>query len=377
MPRKQRGRGEGSIFMRKEGLWVAEISLADGRRKTLYAKTKAEAAERLRHVQREIDEGRFIYDDSQTVCQYLRNWLVTKQIELRPSAFRRVEEHVRLRLIPSLGQTRLTKLTPQQIQTLYAESLSQDLAPSTVRGMHFTLRNALETAVEQGTLSRNPVQAVKKPRQMRHEMQVLNAEQARALIEAARGERLEALYVLALHTGMRQGELLGLRWKDVHLDLNSLHITTTVSWDATGYHFGEPKTKRSRRRIALSPAIVLTLHAHRTKQVEEQVKAGAAWRELGLVFPTLLGTPQSPSNIRTRSLNRILARAHLPLIRFHDLRHTAATLALSANVNPKIVSEMLGHTSVAFTLDTYSHVLPTMQTDAAAVMERVLAATAS
>jgi integrase len=377
MPRKQRGRGEGSIFMRKEGLWVAEISLDDGRRKTLYAKTKAEAAERLRHVQREIDEGRFVYDDSQTVGQYLRNWLVTKQIEMRPSAFRRVEEHVRLRLIPALGQTRLTKLTPQQIQTVYAECLTQELASSTVRGMHFTLRNALETAIEQGSLSRNPAQAVKKPRQMRHEMQVLNAEQARALIEAARGERLEALYLLALHTGMRQGELLGLRWKDVHLDLNSLHITTTVSWDATGYHFGEPKTKRSRRRIALSPAIVGALHAHRTRQGEERLQVGAAWQDHGLVFPTLLGTPQSPSNIRTRSMKRILTRAHLPLVRFHDLRHTAATLALSANVNPKIVSEMLGHSSVAFTLDTYSHVLPTMQTDAAAVMDHVLAARAS
>jgi integrase len=363
--------------MRKEGLWVAEISLDDGRRKTLYAKTKAEAAERLRHVQREIDEGRFVYDDSQTVGQYLRNWLVTKQIEMRPSAFRRVEEHVRLRLIPALGSTRLTKLTPQQIQTVYAESLTQGLAPSTVRGMHLTLRNALGTAIEQGTLSRNPAQAVKKPRQMRHEMQVLNAVQARALIEAARGERLEALYLLALHTGMRQGELLGLRWKDVHLDLNSLHITTTVSWDATGYHFGEPKTKRSRRRIALSPAIVGALQAHRTRQEEERLKVGAAWQDHGLAFPTLLGTPQSPSNIRTRSLNRVLTRAHLPLIRFHDLRHTAATLALSANVNPKIVSEMLGHSSVAFTLDTYSHVLPTMQTDAAAVMDRVLAVRAS
>jgi integrase len=376
MPRKQRGRGEGSIFMRKEGLWVAEISLEDGRRKTLYAKTKAEAAERLRHVQREIDEGRFIYDDSQTVAQYLRNWLVTKQIEMRPSAFRRVEEHVRLRLIPALGQTRLTKVTPQQIQALYAESLTRDLAPSTVRGMHFTLRNALETAVEQSMLSRNPAQAVKKPRQLRPEMQVLNAEQARALIEVARGERLEALYLLALHTGMRQGELLGLRWKDVHLDLNSLHVTTTVSWDATGYHFGEPKTKRSRRHIALSPIIVSALQAHRTRQLGEQLKAGATWQDHGLVFPSLLGTPQSPSNIRTRSLNRILKRARLPLIRFHDLRHTAATLALSANVNPKIVSEMLGHSSVAFTLDTYSHVLPTMQTDAAAVMDRVLAAQA-
>jgi integrase len=376
MPRKQRGRGEGSIFMRKEGLWVAEISLEDGRRKTLYAKTKAEAAERLRHVQREIDEGRFIYDDSQTVAQYLRNWLVTKQIEMRPSAFRRVEEHVRLRLIPALGQTRLTKLTPQQIQALYAESLTRDLAPSTVRGMHFTLRNALETAVEQSMLSRNPTQAVKKPRELRPEMQVLNAEQARALIEAARGERLEALYLLALHTGMRQGELLGLRWKDVHVDLNSLHVTTTVSWDATGYHFGEPKTKRSRRHIALSPIIVSAPQAHRTRQLGEQLKAGATWQDHGLVFPSLLGTPQSPSNIRTRSLNRILIRARLPLIRFHDLRHTAATLALSGNVNPKIVSEMLGHSSVAFTLDTYSHVLPTMQTDAAAVMDRVLTAQA-
>jgi integrase len=307
------------------------------------------------------------------MAQYLRNWLVSKQIEMRPSAFRRIEEHVRLRLIPALGQTRLIKLAPQQIQTLYAESLAAGLSPATVRGMHFTLRNALDTAVIQGALSRKPIDAVKKPRQMRHEMQVLSAEQAREFLDAARVERLEPLYLLALHTGMRQGELLGLRWKDVHLDLNSLNITTTVSWDASGYHFGEPKTKRSRRRVALSPAIVAALRTHRTKLAEERLQAGAAWQDYGLVFPTLLGTPQSPSNIRTRSLNRILTRAHLPLIRFHDLRHTAATLALSANVDPKIVSEMLGHSSVAFTLDTYSHVLPTMQTDAAAVMEQLLA----
>jgi integrase len=161
-------------------------------------------------------------------------------------------------------------------------------------------------------------------------------------------------------------------WKDAHLDLNSLHITTTVSWDATGHHFGEPKTKRSRRRIALSPAIVDALHAHRTRQGEERLKVGAAWQDHGLVFPTLLGTTQSPSNIRTRSMMRILTRAHLPLVRFHDLRHTAAALALSANVNPKVVREILGHSSVAFTLDTYSHVLPTMQTDAAAAMDHVL-----
>ncbi len=359
--------------MRSNGQWVAEISLDDGRRKTLYAKTKAEAAERLRQAQREIDDGSFVYDDSQTMAQYLRNWLVSKQIEMRPSAFRRIEEHVRLRLIPTLGQTRLIKLAPQQIQTLYAKSLAAGLSPATVRGMRFTLRNALDTAVIQGALSRNPIGAVKKPRQMRHEMQVLSAEQAREFLDAARVERLEPLYLLALHTGMRQGELLGLRWKDVQLDLNSLYITTTVSWDASGYHFGEPKTKRSRRRVALSPAIVAALRTHRTKLAEERLQAGAAWQDYGLVFPTLLGTPQSPSNIRTRSLNRILTRAHLPLISFHDLRHTAATLALSANVNPKIVSEMLGHSSVAFTLDTYSHVLPTMQTDAAAVMEQVLA----
>src|SRR5262249_41187553 len=217
-----------------------------------------------------------------------------------------------------------------------------------------------------------PAQLVDAPPLARSEIHPLLEGQARTLLAAVEGERLYTLYAAALATGMRQGELLALRWRDLDLDSGFLAVRRSVRFvSGTGFVFDAPKTKRGRRTIGLSPAVCVALQEHRQAQGVEKARLGAAWEYPELVFPTSVGTPIQGSWL-LRHLRQRLPRAGLPAIRFHDLRHTAATILLSHNVNPKVVSEMLGHSSVAITLDIYSHVLPHMQHDAAATMAQAL-----
>jgi integrase len=204
-------------------------------------------------------------------------------------------------------------------------------------------------------------------------MSALNPEQARALVEAARGGPLEAIMITALATGMRKGELLGLRWREVDLERGTLAITGTLQRTAAGLVISETKTARSRRQVELSAVAVDALRRHRAAQTERRLLAGREWNDHGLVFPSTLGKPQDGSHLLYGQFHPLLKKAGLPLIRFHDLRHTAATLMLGRGIHPKIVSEMLGHATVAITLDLYSHVTPTMQRQAAQVLDDLLA----
>ena len=203
-------------------------------------------------------------------------------------------------------------------------------------------------------------------------MMPLTEEQARTFLKACEGHRYEALYVLALATGMRRGELLALKWGDVDLDGGGLQIQRNLQSTSAGYVFARPKTKRSRRRIALSTSVIAALRYHRAQQEEERLKLGEAWANLDLVFPNAVGRLYEASNFVRRQFKPLLRRAGLPVIRFHDLRHTAATLLLARAVNPKVVSEMLGHSNVSITLNIYGHVFPHMQQEAADLMDRVL-----
>lgn len=207
-----------------------------------------------------------------------------------------------------------------------------------------------------------------------HEMSVLTPEQVHMFLKVAKADRLEALYVLALSTGMRQGELLALRWRDLDLDLDNptLQVRGTLQRTTNGLIIAEPKTARSRRRVALSPTAVAALRAHRLRQLNERLALGSAWEDQDLVFPNTIGKPIEATNLLRASFSPLLAKAGLPRIRFHGLRHTAATLLLSRGVHPKVVAEMLGHATISITLDTYSHVLPDMQREAARAMEAVL-----
>jgi integrase len=225
-------------------------------------------------------------------------------------------------------------------------------------------------------LPRNVTEAVVPPkvsRDARKEIQPLSQEQARALLATARGARMEALYVLAVSAGLRQGELLGLRWQDVDLEGGTLSVRRQLTRSKEKVLcFTEPKSKKSHRSIRLTRSVVEALKWHRAWQNEERLRLGALWHDQGLVFSSGTGGPLDVGNLTNRSFRPLLERAGLPRIRFHDLRHTCATLLLSRNVNPKIVQEMFGHANISETMDTYSHVLPGMGDAAAGAMDEAL-----
>jgi integrase len=279
---------------------------------------------------------------------------------------------MRVHVISTLGKIPLAKLTPQRLQALYADRLASGRSPTTVRSIHAVLHTALEAAVKWGLVARNVSDLVSAPRPHRKEMLVLNRDQARTFLDIAQGDRLQALYVTALTCGMREGELLALRWRDVDLEAGHLQVRNTLQKLP-----GQPpviapvKTDYSRRKINLSATAAEALGAHRTRQIEERLAKGPAWEDWELVFCTTTGTPLNGKSLLQRGLRPLLKRADLPPLRVHDLRHSCATLLLLQGVHPKIVSEMLGHASVAITLQIYSHVLPDMQKQATEAMDRL------
>ena len=221
-------------------------------------------------------------------------------------------------------------------------------------------------------LPRNVCEAVKAPRPAYKEMRTLSAKETRRLLDVARGDRLEALYVLAVHTGMRQGELLALKWSDVDLENATISIRRTITKSGTHLLLGEPKTKKSRRTIHLTEVATEALRDHLQRQMEEMKRLGDLYEDHGLVFTTEVGSLINPTNLRKRSFAALLKRAQLPLVRFHDLRHTCATLLFSRGVHPKYVQELLGHANISITLDRYSHVIPGMGDHTARAMEDAL-----
>jgi integrase len=245
------------------------------------------------------------------------------------------------------------------------------MTPASTHYVHRTLRRALGQAERWKLVTSNVAAVVTPPRPERREMQTLTAEQVRRLLDLA-PDRDRPLYLLAVSTGMRLGELLALRWADVDLDTGSLRVVASLRHlSGEAATFAPPKTARSRRRVELSASVVAALSAHKVATIEERWRAGQLWQDHDLVFPNVFGRPRSGSNI-VRAFHPLLASAGLPRIRFHDLRHTAATLMLGRGVHPKLVSDMLGHASVGITLDTYSHSLPSMHREAAQVMEELL-----
>jgi integrase len=251
--------------------------------------------------------------------------------------------------------------------------LDSGCSPASVHKMHETLHKALKQAVRWGYMAKNPADDVDPPKVHTEEITPLTREEARRLLDTVQGDRLEALYVVALHTGLRQGELLALRWEDLDLEARKLQVRRTVTKDGGKLEIGPTKTAKGRRTVKLSRHATEALRGHLDRQLEEIDGLGDLFRENGLVFCSTKGTLINPTNLRKRSFAPLLERAGLPHMTFHQLRHTAATILLLKNVNPKIVSEMLGHASIAITLDTYSHVLPNMQDSAVAAMEEAFA----
>jgi integrase len=366
----RRGNSEGTITRRKDGRWEARISLPDGRRKSFYGKTRQEVAKRLSEARHEVDRGFPLPDERLTVGQHLASWFEGTRLYVKPSTMRRYREFVLVHLIPGLGPISLSKLTVQQVQAFYARKLTAGMAGTTLYHLHTILRQALKQAVKLGLVPYNVTDQMKAPRRTDREMAPLTEDQAQRFCAIVAGDQFEALYTLALTTGMREGELLALRWPDVDLEQASLVVRMGLQRDGTHYSLAETKTAHSRRRIGLSKTAVAALRAHWLRQQEERLALGPAWNAtLDLVFPNTIGDVMNAKNFVRQSFKKALVKAGLPNIRFHDLRHTAATILLSHGVNVKVVSEMLGHADVSTTLRTYAHVIPHMQQAAADVMD--------
>ena len=356
MPKK-RGNGEGSVYRRKDGWWVGQcvIETPDGTKtKYIYSKTRKEAAAKLAKTLSERASG-LIYDcGSLTVEEYLDKWLDGIEGTVRERTWKRSEEIVRLHLVPTLGKIRLDRLNALQVQSLYRSKLDSGLSHRTAQIIHATLHKALKQAVRWQLTPRNVTNAVEPPKATKKEIRSLDEEQVHRLLESAKGNALEALYLLAVTTGMRQGELLGLQWRDVDFERGILQVSRTIY----NGRIEASKTPKSRRSVKLTQTSIRVLLKH--PRISE-------W-----VFCTKVGTTLSCQNLRTRSWKPLLKKASLPYdTRFHDLRHTCATLLLTKGVHPKIVQELLGHSSISITLDTYSHVLPNMQEKAVKAMEDI------
>ena len=376
--KKERGNGTGTVYPRKnkQGKIIGyrgSYFAPDGKRRYVSAKQKGDAERALRQAMTDTDRGLVFDAGTLTVEEYLNRWLTDSvQDTVRATTFERYEQITRKHIIPEIGRMKLKALTPAHVRGLYRKRLEDGLSPRTVQYVHITLHKALKQAVRDGLIPRNATEAVRPPQVRKEEIRPLSPEQAKVLFEAARGDRLEALYVLAVTTGLRQGELLGLKWDDVDLEAGTLQVRRTLTTAKGGPVLSAPKTKGSRRTVKLSQTALQALRSHLERQLGEIDRAGDLWRENGLIFASEVGEPLDRHYTTKHRFKPLLKRAGLPEIRFHDLRHTCATLLLSKNVNPKIVSEMLGHATIAITLDTYSHVLPTMQESAAKAMEEAL-----
>jgi integrase len=371
---KRRGNNEGSIYRRKDGYWVAQygVETATGRKtRYIYGKRREEVREKLTKAIADRDGG-LVYDaDNMTVGEYLERWLNDSMRDtVRQRTWERYEQFVRVHLTPALGKIKLEKLTSAHVRGLYRDKLDSGLAPRTVLHVHRAFSKALKQAAADGLIPRNPAAPVKPPQPRREEIRPLNRGQVRALFEAASGERLEALYIVAVTAGLRRGELQGLKWDDVDLEGGTLQVRRTLSEPKGGYIFEAPKSGKG-RSIRCSQRAIEALRSHRTRQNEERFRAGSHWQDNGLVFPSGVGTPLLGGNL-SRAFKDLLNCTGLPEIRFHDLRHTCATLLLRQGVNPKFVQELLGHADISLTLNVYSHVLPDMGDAAAGAMDAAL-----
>jgi integrase len=377
---KKRGNGEGSIYPYKRngkrvgyrGAYV--VHTAEGRkRRYVIGKTRNEVHDKLIEALGNRAQGLNFDAGNLTVGEYLTRWLKDSgRGTVRPSTFEVHRHMIEPHIVPALGRLKLKDLNPTHVRSFYREKLDSGLSAATVRKMHSVLRKALNQAVLDGLIPRNVCEAVKPPKAERKEIKPLDREQAKALLEAASGDRLQALYVLAVHTGMREGELLGLKWQDVDLESGVLRLRRALVREGGKVTLGDVKTPKSRRSVGLTRAAAEALRSHLERQLEEMERMGSLYQPGGLVFATESGTLINPSNLRNRSFKPLLKHAGLPDICFHDLRHTCATLLLSQGTHPKLVQELLGHATIAMTLDTYSHFLPSMGDQTVRAMEAAL-----
>lgn len=359
----------------------------DGRKKYKWiraGKRKKDAEAELARIVHGIHMGTYVDAGKMTVADLLERWLADyAKHNVARRTYERYEEIVRKHWIPAIGHIELGKLQPIHIQEQYTRWTEEGrldgrgggLSPKTVVQHHRVLRKALQWGLKMQLIARNPADAAQPPRPARREMRALDAQQTVRLLQACEGTPLYIPVLLAVTCGMRRGEILGLRWKDVDLERGVLTVRQTLEETRDGLRFKGPKTAAGNRSVALPSLAVQALRRHRVQQAKERLLMGPAYEDHDLVCARPDGKPLRPDYL-SQALPRVAQQAGLPRIRFHDLRHSHATHLLQAGVHPKVVAERLGHATVQVTLDIYSHVLPTLQQDAAQRLDATLAAAA-
>lgn len=368
---KRRGHGEGSLYQRNDGRWAGVVTVgftSEGKqkRKTVYGKTQAEALAKLDEVKRQITSGAF-NDKRLKVSDYLAQWLEHKSRSIKPSTKSKYEYCVG-HIKRHIGGLQLAKVKPLHVQAMVS-AVADDAGVPTANNCRRVLFNAFRQAVRWQVAVRNPAEAVDPLKEERRDMTLWTAEQAAKFLDCARSHRLYALFYVAMATGMRRGEILGLRWSDI--DGNTISVRQTLVRAGKELVVSTPKTKTGERRIAVASDLLSVLAAQETLQEAERAQALDAWTDSGLVFTNEIGEHLQPHAI-TRGLTTLAKKAEIPTLRFHDLRHLHASMCIRNGMDPKSLADRLGHARASFTLDTYTHLFQNGQTSSPLGLTKLL-----
>lgn len=338
----------------------------------MYGRTREEVRRKLAAALNARETGTLADPRGQTLGQFLDTWLneVVKP-SVREWTYRGYEVHVRVHIKPILGKVPLDRLEPAHVQAFLNRKLKEGLSPASVRYIRGTLRTALQQGVRWGELSRNVAALVDGPRSEHYEIRPFDAKEARRLFVTLGDDRLRALYTVALTMGLRQGEALGLQWQDIDFATGSLRVRKQLQRFDGRFELVDVKTARSRRTLAMPASVAAELELHGRRQAEELKSLGPDSNPMNLVFTRPDGGPLD-GTVVTHQFHRLLDQAGLPQRRFHDLRHSCATLLLAQGVSPRVVMEILGHSQIALTMNTYTHVLPELKQEAAKRMDDLM-----
>jgi integrase len=368
---KKRGNNEGTVYKRSDGRWCAQVSLS-GKRITKYAKTQRECHDFVREITNKIEHGMSFDATQLTLERYMESWLTGKDLSIRQNTARNYRRYAELDILPVIGKMRLQNIQPAHIRQLYLRMQAEGKGSRTIQVVHATLHCALKQSVKDRLIGYNPMDAVERPKVETKEFHIFTESQARTFLEAARGHPYEALFYLALTTGLRKGELLGLMWEDVDWDKGTLRIERQVQQAYSSSAVLVPtKTRSGRRQIKLGKIGLAMLGAHCQRQEAQKTLAGISWKENGMIFTTSIGTYASQSKV-SKEFKQILSENSLPDIRFHDLRHTSISLLLDMGTPVNTVQHRAGHSKASVTTDIYGHVMAHSQDAAAENIEQIV-----
>ncbi|MCX7843361.1 MAG: site-specific integrase [Clostridia bacterium] len=378
-----RGQNEGNIRQRKDGTWEARYT-ANGKQKSVYAKTRPEVSAKLTKILNDINTGIFIEPTKTTVSSWLDTWFETyKKPTVKAKTlecyYNIIEKHIK----PAIGKYTLKDLRPEKVQKMYND-IAAKLSPRMAELTHITLRAALEQAVTNDLIVKNVTQKTKLPATTEKERRVLTTDEQKKFMEALKGNRLEAAFILDLFSGLRVGELAALRWKNIDLENKIMNVSQTLyrvknfdkdAQTKTRLEFGTTKSHKGKRDIPLMDEVVAVLKAHKARQAAERLKVGELYHkedEEGnrLVFCTQIGTPLEPRKI-SDEFYKIIEKAEIPKANMHSLRHTFATRGLENGIELKVMQELLGHSTITLTGDVYSHVLQDKKREAIGKLKSV------